>query len=150
RSPRRCFAICPRRTSASCSAWWSPSWVPCRSVARAVADATARLRFDDAAVAAAEVAPVHVEGRVVGDGELRGQLLVQVDAQAGLVVGPVVAVLQGRAAGEDLLLRRGELARLLDAEVGGGQVEVDVGGVADRRDVPRTVPRGADGKEFAE
>ena len=70
------------------------------------------LGFDDGPIAPAEVAPAHVEGRIVGDRKFARQVLVEVDAQAGPVVGPVVAVLQLGAAGEDVLLGLGELARL--------------------------------------
>jgi hypothetical protein len=62
--------------------------------------------------------------------EAGGQFFIEVDAQGRAVVGPVVAVLQLREAGEDVLLGLRELARLLHAKVGHGQVEMDVRGVA--------------------
>jgi hypothetical protein len=49
---------------------------------------------DDAAVAAAQVAPVHVEGRIVRHREARRQFLIEVDPEAWVVVGPVIAVLE--------------------------------------------------------
>src|SRR5438046_1769412 len=83
-------------------------------------------RPDDGAVAAAVVAPAVVEWRLVGDREAPRRLLVQVDAQAGPVADRVSALAQHRAAGEDVLLVLRELARLLDAEVGDGDIQVDV------------------------
>src|SRR5262245_60412093 len=97
------------------------------------------LRPDHGAVAAADVAPAHVEAGVVAYRELGRELLVEVDAQAGPVVGVVVAVAQHRAAGENVLLGLVELAGLLDAEIRDRQVQVDVGRVAHRRDVARAV-----------
>src|SRR5256885_2731943 len=67
-------------------------------------------------VLAAEVAPAEVERRVVADRELRRQLLVQVDAEAGVVVCPVVAVLPLGAAGGRVLFGRRGKPRLLDCE----------------------------------
>ena len=85
-----------------------------------------------AAVGQARLRPLPT---LVGAGIFGRQLLVDVDAQARLVVGIHVAVAHFRAAGEHLVDEFGEAAPLLDAEVGRPQVEVQVGGVADRRDV---------------
>src|SRR2546422_1480186 len=97
-------------------------------------------RFGDCSVAAAEVSPAHVERGIVSDGELRGQFFVEVDAEARMVVGVVIAVLQFGAAGEDVLFRLREDARLLHAKVGRGEIEMHVRRMADRRDIARTVP----------
>ncbi len=56
-----------------------------------------------------QVAPFQVEGRIVLDGELVGEGFVDVDAAAGLVAGPVVAVLELRTAGEDILFGLGTI-----------------------------------------
>ena len=53
------------------------------------------------------------------------------------------------APGKTSRVRREE-GHLLDAEVVAGEVEVQVGGVADRRDVARAVPGGAHAEELAE
>src|SRR5262249_59574325 len=55
-------------------------------------------RLGDRPVTPPQVAPGVVEGRVVADGELGGRLLVQIDAQAGLVAAEEVAVLDLGAA----------------------------------------------------
>src|SRR5579883_2457494 len=102
------------------------------------------------AIAAAEVAPLHVEWRIVVDGELGRQFFVEVDPQAGFVVGPVVSVLERWTTGEHVLFRLREVARLLNAEIVSRQVEMDIGGVADRRDITGSVPGRADGEEFTE
>src|SRR5581483_1540361 len=60
------------------------------------------------------------------------QLLVDVDAQAGPVIGPVVAVADLGTAGEDLPRALAEDVLLLDAEVVAGQVQVEIGRVSDR------------------
>src|SRR5262245_17413313 len=68
------------------------------------------LRLDARPVAAAQVAPAQVKAGVVGDGKPGRQFLIEVDTQARPVVGMEVAVLEYRAAGEDVLLGLGELA----------------------------------------
>src|SRR5437773_11301016 len=97
---------------------------------------------DDGAVSPPGGAP-GVGERFAGVGVLGGCLLVQVDAQAGVVVEPVGAVANLGAAGEDLLCALGEDGAFLDTEVVDGQVEVHVRGVADRRNVAGPVPGGA-------
>ncbi len=47
-------------------------------------------------------------------------------------------------------MRSREEMRLLDAEVGAGEVELQVRGVPDRRDIARSVPGGANAEELAE
>src|SRR5262249_6915704 len=89
-------------------------------------------RLGERAILAAGGAPAVVERRVVGHRELRGQLLVQVDAQTGLVARPVIAVLQLRAPREYVLLRLREQSRLLNPEVRHRQVEMHVRRVPDR------------------
>ena len=103
-----------------------------------------RSRLHDRSVPPAVVAPAVVERRVVGDRETPGRLLVEVDAQAGTRRDGEGAVAEHRAAGEDVLLALGELAAFLDAEVRDGQVEMDVGGMADGGDVAGAVPGAAD------
>ena len=83
-------------------------------------------------------------------GVLGGEFLVHINAEAGLVVGVHVAVADVGDAGEDFVDVFGERAPFLDAEVGGPEIEVEVGGVADGRDVVRAVPCGADAIEVSE
>ena len=66
---------------------------------------------------------------VSGNGILRGELLVDVDAQAGSLVGIHVAVLGLRAAGEDRTRLGREDVAFVDAEVVAGQLERQPGGV---------------------
>lgn len=101
------------------------------------------------AVAVAEVAPGVVKGGIFFDGEFGGEFFVHIDTEARFVVGPVVAVFERGTAGEGVLLGLGELAGFLNAEVGRGEVEVDVGGVADGGDVAGAVPGGPDAEEIA-
>src|SRR4030042_1618190 len=75
---------------------------------------------------------------------LGGQLLVDVDAEARGLVDVHVALVHRRTTGEDLTCPIAYGRRLLDAEIPGRQVQVCIGGVADRGDIARTVPGAAD------
>src|SRR5438445_11028546 len=44
------------------------------------------LRFNAGAVAAAEISPTKIEARLIRDGELRRQFLIEVDSQSGPIV----------------------------------------------------------------
>src|SRR3954451_23596065 len=81
----------PARSRTGIVGWVLPAMTPSLGCPGrgAAAIVPAASGFDDGAVVAADVAPVHVEGWIVRDGEPGGQLLVEVDAQAGLVVGVV-------------------------------------------------------------
>ena len=79
-----------------------------------------------------------------------GEVLVDIDAEAGLVVGVHVAVADFGDAGEDFVNVFGEGAPFLDAEVGGPEIEVEICGVADGRNVVGAVPCGADAIEVGE
>src|ERR1039457_2598479 len=77
--------------------------------------------LDDSAVAAPDFSPATVQ--VVsprGEGELGGRLLIHLDAPAGLLADPQVAVLHHRAALENLLRAVVEGRVLLNAEVEAG------------------------------
>src|ERR1041385_9257557 len=63
------------------------------------------------------------------NGELRGQLLVEVDAEARLLRREHVAVLDLRAAREHLGRLFREAAPFVDAEVVRGQLQGELGGV---------------------
>ena len=62
----------------------------------------------------------------------------------------VRAVLEHRAAGADVPFGLLELAGFLDAEVRAGQVEMDVGRMAHRRHIPRSVPGSAHTEKFGQ
>ena len=108
------------------------------------------LRAANCSVAVAEAAPLEVEGWVVADGILGGGGFVEVDAEAWFFVADIHAVFNFGAAGEDFLGSFVEGHGFLDAEVPGGEAEVDVGGVADGTRVAGAVPGGADAEEVAE
>ena len=102
------------------------------------------------AVAPAGCAPAVVEAGALGDGVLGGELFVDVDAQAGGLVGVQVAVLDLRAAREDGPgLGRKDVA-FVNSEVVAGKLECQPGRMTDRRAVAGTVPGGLDAEEFAE
>src|SRR5579884_1388615 len=111
------------------------------------------LLLDDGAVGAADFAPSAVEALELfafegAEGVFGRGFFVDLDAPAGAVFDPPVAVLDLRAAAEDLfgaVVRRGAF---LDAEVGGDQVEREVAHDADGREVAGTVPGGADAEEL--
>src|ERR1700736_3789713 len=65
----------------------------------------ARSRLHNGAVAPPQVAPAAIERRTILDREPRCNLLIDVDAEPGLIVGPVVTILQLRAAGEYVFFR---------------------------------------------
>src|SRR5437763_215420 len=102
----------------------------------------------DGAVAAAQGSPAAAQGRV-GPRVAPGLLLVDVDAPARPVVGVHAAVPDLRRAGENLTRGVVERRALEDPEVVDGQAEVEVGGVADRRDVAGAVPGGPYAEELA-
>ncbi len=79
-----------------------------------------------------------------------GQFLVDVDSEAGIVVRPHHAVADHWCSREDFVGDRAEEECFLDTEIGAGQIEMQVGGVADRGDVARSVPSGADTEELTE
>src|SRR5438128_11137524 len=94
------------------------------------------LRPDHRPVAPARTAPAIVEVRRAGrEGELRGRLLVHVDAEPGGLARPHGAVPDFGAAGKHLPRVHGEPGALVNAEVVAGQLEGELGGVADRRGV---------------
>src|SRR4051794_27218481 len=110
-------------------------------------DGLLRLRYGPVPIP--QIAPGIIERRIVLDRKLGGELLVEIDAQAWLVIDPVIAVLQCRAAGENVLLGLREFAGLLNAEVGHSQVEMHVGRMADGRNVAGTMPRRPHGEQLA-
>ena len=83
-------------------------------------------------------------------GILGGELLVDVDAESGCLVGVHVAVLGLGAAGEDGAGLGREDVALVDAEIVAGQLERELGGVRDRRGVAGAVPGGLHAEELAE
>ncbi len=105
--------------------------------------------FLDCPIGVAEIAPGEVEGRVVADRELCGKRLVEIDPESGLVVDVEVSVLEFGAAGEAVDFGLAESVSFLDTKVWGGQVEMNIGGVSDGRDVTGSVPRRADTEELA-
>src|SRR5688500_5682231 len=87
---------------------------------------------------------------MLGERVLRSQLLIDIYPQTRPVVAPEHAIAHLRRAREDLPGYVGEQVKFLDAEVGARQVQVQICGVTDRRDVTRTVPRRANTEEFTE
>src|SRR4051794_35790983 len=75
--------------------------------------------------------------------ELGRQRLVKVDPQAGPIVRVHIAVANLGAAGEHLIQHIRKDIRLLNAEVRAADIKVQVGRVADRRDIARAVPGSA-------
>src|SRR5262249_49690911 len=105
---------------------------------------------DDGPVAAAGGAPAMLEGRALGRRILGGERLVDVDAEAGGLVGVEVAVLRLGTAGEDRAGPLGEDAALVDAEIVAGQLQRQAGRVADGRDVAGAVPGRLHAEELGE
>ena len=89
--------------------------------------------------------PTHAALQDVGPRLEAEDGLVEIDAPAGPVIRPQVPGAQLRRPRKDFVQRLAEADHLLDAEVGAGQVEVQVGRVADRRDITTTsaMPSGA-------
>src|ERR1700676_4817714 len=83
-------------------------------------------------------------GRIFGS-----YLLINIDAQARLVVGIANAVADFRTARKKLLQLFAESAPLADSEIVDGQVQMQVDGMAYRRNVGRPVPSRLDSEEFA-
>src|SRR5215212_11924642 len=86
--------------------------------------------------------------RVLGVGIARGQHLVDVDAEPRFVIRPHHAVMKLWSSREDLPADVIEAMRLLDAEVGDGEVEMEVRRMPDGRDVSRSMPRRAYAEEL--
>src|SRR5207248_11466250 len=84
------------------------------------------LRADDRSVQPAHRWPGTVE-RMLGERVTRGQVLVEVDAQARLVVRPQHAVVNFGAARENLARALAEHVLVLDAEVVASQIQLEVG-----------------------
>ena len=61
----------------------------------------------------------------------------------------VIAVPEHRTAGKYIVLRLRELTSFLYAEVGAGQIEMDVGGMPHGRDIARAMPGSAHAEKFA-
>ncbi|SPF49850.1 hypothetical protein SBA4_4210005 [Candidatus Sulfopaludibacter sp. SbA4] len=101
--------------------------------------------LDHRAIGLADLAPSAIQvAAAAGKRRFGSFLLVHLNAPAGLLAHPQVAVLHLRAAGEDLLGPLVEGRVLLDAEIVAHEVERHVGHVADGRDVAGPVPRGLD------
>ena len=84
-------------------------------------------------------------------GILLGQLLVQIHAQTGLVVDIQIALVVGiGTAGEHFLLHLGMTGEFLNTEVGGNQIQVNLGSHTDRRQVAGAMPCRLDAKDLAE
>jgi len=86
---------------------------------------------------------------MVGQREFRGKLLVDIDAETGGLVYVHVAVLDSGTPGEDFSRFVVETDAFLNPEVRNRKVEMRIGGVPYRRNVPRPVPGGADIEPFA-
>ena len=113
------------------------------------------LLFDHGAVGRAEIAPTSVEAPslsllVRAVGVLGGQLFIHIDAPAGRRVGPKIAVLESGAPFEYLRGNAADQAPLLDAEVVAGEIEMELSGVADWRNVAGAVPGGLHAERLCE
>src|SRR5690242_14860976 len=86
----------------------------------------------------------------IAKGIFGGELLVNFDSPARRLSGVEVAVFESCAALEDFGLEAGDDAAFLDAEVGAGKVEVQLGRMAHRRDIAWAVPCGLHAVHFAE
>ena len=73
-----------------------------------------------------------------------GEFFIDVDAQAGTVVWIQVAVSDFGKTWENVVAELAEPTPFLDSEIGRPEIEVQVGGVADRRGIPGAVPGGPD------
>src|SRR5688572_28126868 len=105
-------------------------------------------RPDDSAIELTHSRPAAVQ-RVLRKRELCRQRLVDLDAESGAVVWPHRPVTNLGRAGKDGARLLAEDVLLLDAEVPAGQVECQVRGVANRRDIAGAVPGGADTEQLA-
>src|SRR5262245_37895146 len=105
---------------------------------------------DHSAVASPRRAPAIVERRAVRVREPGGDFLVDVDPQPRRLVGAEIAVLDLRAAREDLAGLGAECSVFVDAKVVTGELQVQTRSVPDGRDITRPVPGGLDTEELAE
>src|SRR5258708_1822111 len=86
-----------------------------------------------------------------GFGRIRRRLgLVDVHAPARPVVGPLIAAAQLRQPAKHLVHALAKHHHFLHPKVVAGQVQVQVGGVPDRRHIPRPLPRRAHAKRLAQ
>src|SRR5204862_7303821 len=105
------------------------------------------LLLDDRSVAPPDLAPAAVQVSTASrEGSFRGRFFIDLDAPAGLLVGPEVAIFHHGAALEDFLGTLVKRRVLLNAKVVADQVERDIGRMADRRNVAGTVPGRLDAK----
>lgn len=96
-------------------------------------------------VASAYGAPI---AGVLREREFGGEILIDIDAEAGGLVYVHVAVFHCGVAGEDFFCFIAEPDAFLNSEVRNRKVQVCVGGVAYRRDVAGAVPCRADVEPF--
>lgn len=87
---------------------------------------------------------------MLGQLEFFGELLVDINAETGRFVDKHVAVLNGGAAGKNFSCFFAEVDALLDTEVPDGQIQMRIGGMADRGDIPGAVPGAANVEPFSE
>src|SRR5215470_15665016 len=97
------------------------------------------LLLDDGAIVPPDFSPSAVE-RAGTERMFRGEFLIHLNAPAGSIAGPQVAVFVGCAARENLGFQALDDAAFLDAEVGAGKVEVQLRRVADGRHISGAVP----------
>src|SRR4030095_9645257 len=81
-------------------------------------------------------------------GELFRGRLIDVHAPAWRLINGRIAVLHGGTAFENLQYRLVKRRKLLDAEVGNGQIKMNIGGLADGTQIARPMPGRAHVKEL--
>lgn len=87
---------------------------------------------------------------IIVEGMPGSEFLIHFDPPSGLVTGIEVAILISRATLENFRLETRNDAAFLDSKIAAGEVQVQLGRVADGRDVGRAVPGCLDAKIFSQ
>src|SRR5262249_48752683 len=93
--------------------------------------------------------PIEVKGRIAGDGVLGSEVFANINPEARLVVRMEHSAPHLGGTGKDLAQGVAEDGALLDSKIPGRKIEMDIGGVPDRRHVPRAMPGRAHPEEVA-